>query len=536
MLKKEEKIIIILASAALLLLVIWFATRNLLRVEDTAPVVTDAETKYNEADAIGTNDKVLVYEATEKDDIIDIKVKNEHGSYRVYRDKDNNIQIHGFEGVPFHNESMSALMTSLGKPTAMYRIENPSDIEQYGLTTRTLEDGTVKEPATFEMTANKTVTNEKGEQETVQKTFSGIVGEKIVSGGGYYFYYNDTPNVVYVVDTGIEETVLAPVETLVAPMIVPPMTDNDYFIVHDLKIMKGDETIVHIDYIEEEDRSGTENVTKTYEMVSHPDLVPSAEAVSAAMLGFHTAAQTDALSTVSNILTVVQLGIDKDTVKKYNLVYKVSYTYKDTETTLYISPRNTDGSFYAASPLFQQVVKGDSEVFDFITWDLFDWVESPFFQMKINFVTDISVESGDYSVTFDMDHTEQPVDDKGNKPDPKLTKVTDKKTGKEFDVENFRQFFKTLLYASYEGESGLMKEEIERYNSSPDSEAQLILTIHTGEGRELRYRFFRYSKRRSYVELNGEGQFYCLSSMVEKIIADAKRVQNGEPIGSTDKY
>ena len=114
--------------------------------------------------------------------------------------------------------------------------------------------------------------------------------------------------------------------------------------------------------------------------------------------------------------------------------------------------------------------------------------------------------------------------------------VTERGTGNKPDVKNFRQFYKTLLYASYEGECGLMESEMESYRGMGDSEAQLILTIHTESGRELRYRFFRYSERRSYIELNGEGEFYTLRTMADKILADAKRVQSGEPIGSTDKY
>ncbi len=533
---KQTTVITVLLCIVVVLLVVWISTKDMLKVVDTEPVQTDAELKYNEGDALGTNDKFNVYDAIDTANIKDITIKNDYGTYRVYRDKDGIPQIAGYEGIAFHEESMSALMTSLGTPTAMYRVEYPDDLAQYGLAPRTLEDGTVKNPATFEFVA-ELYNEETGETEDV--TYSGLVGDKTVTGGGYYFIYNGTPDVVYVISTSVEEAVLAPVETLVAPMIVAPMTDNDYYIVHDFILMKGEETIVHIDYIEEEERANSELVTQTYRMISHPDLIPAAEAVSAAMIGFHTAAQTDAMATVESALEVVHLGIDDEALEKYNLgdnCYKLYYTYKGTENFLLISPRNSDGSFYAASPLFRQIVKGGSDVFDFVTWDLFDWVEAPFFQMKINYITDITVQSGDYNVTFDLTHVDAGVNSNGVDMGTDLDSVVERGTGKEMDVETFRQFYKTLLYACYEGESGLMEDELERFQSSADSEAQLILTIHTESGREMRYRFFRYTERKSYIELNGEGQFYCLRTMADKILADAKRVQNGDKIVSTDKY
>ena len=64
---------------------------------------------------------------------------------------------------------------------------------------------------------------------------------------------------------------------------------------------------------------------------------------------------------------------------------------------------------------------------------------------------------------------------------------------------------------------------------------QLTLTIVT-DSTELVYRFYPYTERRSYMTLNGEGQFYVLRSMVDKIIADADRITRDEPVDSTTKY
>ncbi len=520
MLKKQTTLIIVLCALFVLLVVAYFAIVKPL-VEREEPIETEpAETlRENEAEAMGNTGKVLVYNYIESKQIQSITVKNEFGRYRVYRNDQDLPQIEGFEGLAFHDESMSALMTSIGYPSAMYSFKLEGELSEYGLAPYTTAEGKTKIPATFEM-----VTKE-GER------YTGIVGDKIVTGNGYYFLYDGSPDIIYVVDTAIADTVLSPVETLFAPMIITPMTSNDYFLVHNFILMKGDDVIVHFDYIEETDRANSEFVTKTYEMLNPQNLTPNAEAISKAMLELYTTAE-------NNNLEVVKVGIDEESLEKYNLIencYSLQYTYDEIDNFLLISPQNADGSFYVASSLFNQIVKAEKEVFDFVTWDLFDWVEAPFFQMKIGFVSDITVESGDYSVTFDLEHIDAGTNSSGVDMGTDLV-VTERGTGNKPDVNNFRQFYKTLLYASYEGECGLMESEIEAFQGMGDSEAQLILTIHTESGNELKYRFFRYSERRSYIELNGEGEFYTLRTMADKILADAKRVQKGEPIGSTDKY
>ncbi len=121
-------------------------------------------------------------------------------------------------------------------------------------------------------------------------------------------------------------------------------------------------------------------------------------------------------------------------------------------------------------------------------------------------------------------------------------------------VDNFRNFYKALLYASIEGEADITEEEALAFRNSPDSACQLILTVYAedlvGNTRYLRYRFYRYSERHSYMTIevldspddtssspqNGTGNFYVLTSFVNKIIADAQRTIDGELITPTGKY
>ncbi len=128
-------------------------------------------------------------------------------------------------------------------------------------------------------------------------------------------------------------------------------------------------------------------------------------------------------------------------------------------------------------------------------------------------------------------------------------------TGKaqnSYASENFRKMYQGLLYASVEGATDLTEEQMAAFRALPDSECQLKLTITAadpdGTTRYTIYRFYRYTNLKSYmtVELvdspddpgdpqNGQGTFFVLSTFVEKLIADAERVMNGQEVVSISK-
>lgn len=98
----------------------------------------------------------------------------------------------------------------------------------------------------------------------------------------------------------------------------------------------------------------------------------------------------------------------------------------------------------------------------------------------------------------------------------------------------FRHFFQTILYASVDGECNLTEGEMAALRAKPDSEAQLVMTIKTEDG-DFTFRFYQYSERRSYMTINGEGEFYILSDRVVKIFKDALKIIAGEDVDATSK-
>lgn len=119
-------------------------------------------------------------------------------------------------------------------------------------------------------------------------------------------------------------------------------------------------------------------------------------------------------------------------------------------------------------------------------------------------------------------------------------------------ADNFRNMYQGLLYASVEGATDLTEEQMAELRQTPDSECQLKLTLLAtdadGTTRYAIYRFYKYTNMKSYmtVELvdspddpgnpeNGQGTFFVNATFVEKLIADAQRVLNGEAVVATSK-
>lgn len=124
-------------------------------------------------------------------------------------------------------------------------------------------------------------------------------------------------------------------------------------------------------------------------------------------------------------------------------------------------------------------------------------------------------------------------------------------------MDNFKQFYGSTLYASLEGMAELSEDEkieLKKHDDFDTGEnaCQLKITVlgcdFYGNRRDIVYRFYQYTERKSYITIevlgedgnsnseNGYGNFYVLRSFADKIIEDAKRMVNGQEIDSTSKY
>ena len=171
------------------------------------------------------------------------------------------------------------------------------------------------------------------------------------------------------------------------------------------------------------------------------------------------------------------------------------------------------------------------ETFEFLKWELMDYVEKPLVQFNINDVTSITVTSKDFDETFllyfsEGESTKNPVTGA-------VTTTTDlqvklKSNGTFIpNPKNFRQFYMVLLttnlvtYSDVKDETGL--------------DCLATIRILTKDGKKLEYAFYPYATRRCFYTLNGKGEFYVLKDAVEKIVSDAKKVIKGETVSYQSK-
>lgn len=135
------------------------------------------------------------------------------------------------------------------------------------------------------------------------------------------------------------------------------------------------------------------------------------------------------------------------------------------------------------------------------------------------------------------------------------------KAGVLTEVDNFRNFYKGLLYANLEGMADLSDEEMQAFRemdnfASTDKNNPCVLKITVlardiyGNERNIVYRFYRYSERKAYITIevldsadttqskseNAYGTFYVLASFSEKIVNDLQKLIDGVEIQATSKY
>lgn len=447
-----------------------------------------------------------MFEHTEKADIRSIEVHNSYGTYTFYRDENDEFQIKGFEGTVYDKELLSSLVVSAGYTLSMAKVDKPVSMEEYGLVKLTNADGSVWEPAWYTLTTNA------GVKHTV------YIGYSLITEGGYYAKYAGRDE-VYVLNTDLAKTILAPIEDMVTPMATYPMSMNTYFMVDNFVFMEGEEVRIAIGYNTEEERVG-EYSNEVYRMLEP-------EGYSVSSTGYDLVLQT---FYSTEPLRCVKLGITDEVLIEYNLenpAYTIYYEYPDAtygviENFIMISPAERVRQLLCGVCAVQSDYRSVRQRLGLLDLDFIDWVDSPIFQRNINYIQEIRIESPSFNETFLLEGEGQEL------------VVTQKSNGRKPDVPNFRQFYKTLLTASIEGDMPMTEEEMAAL-AADDSKCQLTLTIVT-DSTTLTYKFYPYTERRSYMTLNGNGQFYVLRSMADKIIADADRVTRDEPVNSDAKY
>ena len=358
--------------------------------------------------------RILAFPQVERKEMVRLEVHNEHGTYAfcgVHKDGTDIYYIDGHKDTSYNQEQFASLVVSCGYVLAMSKIEEPvvdenGEYSEYGLVAEKRVNALGEEydyqPAWYKLT------DIDGEEYTV------IIGDAIVSGAGYYVQYinNDYPDTpfIYIVNTDIGKTVLQPIEALVEPMIVYPMTISTYFNVEKFTVMHADEEdAVSFSFIPLEERIGTQNASAPYLFLTEgmAGLNPHSTNVDACLQSFVDMSFVGVAKLAPTDEDLIKYGVANSAHVVYYefLVTEGEETHR-IEQMLIISEMTDRGTYYVYSALFDMIVEIESRNLAFLEYDLGDWVDTAPFSFNIGCTKDIFLQKGENTIKFKLDNSD----------------------------------------------------------------------------------------------------------------------------------
>lgn len=526
--------------------------------EDDGSVSYYAYVDTEDNEQIGAGDRIIMFPHTEKAQMQRIEVHNQKDSFVFERTKledgSSAFIIKDHDAIPYDAELFAQLVVACGYTLSMMKFTS-DDVDKYGLAEYGLVDEVRVDEDGNEYNYTPTwfkVTDIKGNTHKV------IIGDAIPSNGGYYAQYVGR-NAVYVLSSsGIENAVFAEIEELCTPVLNSPMTMNNYFMVKNFMVWNTvtdpkdplkTQPLVTFEYLDLNVRNNTEYQYTPY--YAFTELVSKNED--------GTETKTDVTPKITNVneytidellqalyllpsresgVKVVDIDISaaniEEKIKEYGLdkpAYRMVFTFDDISHDIMFSEKTENGTYYVLSGIYNMIVEVDATHFDFIEWKDAHWISNDLVPFNIAFLKTLDFKTSSYEYSFICDNSNT---DMSEGVSSKELLVTLKQGNKNIDVSQFRKIFQVLVYTTYEGDLDLTKEEEAALIADPN---KLLLTINvTTEGRNLEFKFYRYSERKTYVTLNGVGGRYIVSTQVDKLIADAQKVLTGETINIDSKY
>ena len=247
--------------------------------------------------------RILIFPYVSESGTQAVQVCNENGGYTLYRDLSGTFRIKGaVESTPINPNMQAALISAAGYTLAVDKVVDPIMDPS----------GTFSEYGLADSDTSWIITTTKGE------VYKMVLGNYTPDNSKFYVQYvhctdvelnddgtvksmTETPRqAVYTLSATVQvptqttiETVtkpyMEPVESMVTPRIVYPMTLTNYYDVKNYLIMKGDEAIIGVDYIDLIYRSFSEQSSVPFVMVldTLKGLTPSSDKIMESLDGFY---------------------------------------------------------------------------------------------------------------------------------------------------------------------------------------------------------------------------------------------------------
>lgn len=430
----------------------------------------------NDTEVVGVGQRVLMFKQLTYDQssttdlskvIRRIEVHNQHGEIVVNRGENNRFEVENCPTAILVDELFAQLSVGCGYTISMQRLENPVllpdgsiDYSEYGLApeVRIQKDADGNDvldengdPVTYDYTPTwytvTTMTNE---------SYHVTLGDPTVSLAGYYARYGDRDTVYILASSNLDAAVLQPVEALITPMMVFPMSLNTYFQVTNFTYRSQiDHLSIYRDMVREvigldlstvtpdengnypeevvaqlEEASRLMNameeteLTKLYDRLfkTHSRLVTAFSYIdmddrsdtlysslpyrmsSDYMKGYLP--NSDNIGSVLQSLYSMQfdrvavLAPTEEELETYGLdmpAHDFSFIYKNAEGQEFnnhfiVSHKTEEGQYYAYSETFDMILVIDESQMPYLEWEEIDWYEREYFLFNIAHVQSIRLE------------------------------------------------------------------------------------------------------------------------------------------------
>lgn len=428
------------------------------------------------------------------EEIAEISVTNELGSYRLYRAEDGQLYFEGAEYVLYNQNMIAYLRSCVAYLSVSGEVEEPVGAEEYGLTDE-------------RASASFTVTPLEGEPYRV------LIGDELVGGQGYYAALEGDAR-VFVLDSSLSRLLASNVQFYLSGQVAVSLSEEDYYTIDTFSIKKLGKPFVTVEMIPEDEKKDSD--LSTHRVVYPAPYEPNVDLLTRLFKSF--------ISFVGRDVCEYGLsGYDEarfaETMKQYALVSEtdaamyceVSYDYHGQTTTLYFSRPDTEaGVTYVYSPGFDVICAFSSGDLAWAEYDLMEFTQEEIFARSIGDVLSIGVEADGLSASFVLTHGEAAED------------LVVKHGNQRIDTQNFRRFYNQILYTENYGYATVPEDYESRH--------AMTMTVTLTDGTKYVYDFFDTTSLYSYYQIGGEGVFCVKRDYVQKLAADAARLISGQSV------
>ena len=384
-------------------------------------------------ESLGVGKRVLIFPQILQKDLYSISVQNEYGSYTIERDANGSFVFAGIDNpnVTYNAQAFSAFTVGAGYPTTLRKLDLSSqnierkadgsvDYAAYGLEARG-----DKAPITYTISARDT--SKEGYVGDPDRTYTVIVGDKTLTGEGYYVRLVGREAIYLVPADAPEASVKLPVESLVSACAVIPTTVSTYPMAQDFLLARMElgsslsdasiSPIVRFDYQDQTARTNTLYETRPY--VCRTELMDGYE------INDGNASSALGLLYELSAPTCVHLGLGEGEARMKLLadygisgeIFYLSYhpylsasdgSYEYSEEAfnlLLISQKNKNGNYYVASLYYDMILEVEPYYLSVLEWEEKEWYSSYPVSENVAYLKRLSVETKEEAYHFILDNS-----------------------------------------------------------------------------------------------------------------------------------